>query len=70
VFARFTFFKFNRFFILAASIGSFLLPFIKFPVRMEEFGLIDYSMGIDWDQIMQVTAISEKAESTMSGIHP
>jgi beta-lactamase regulating signal transducer with metallopeptidase domain len=70
VFARLTFFHFNRFYILAVSIISFLLPLIKFPVRTEEFGLIDYSIGINWDQIMQVTAITERTEASGSTIQP
>ncbi|MEX0988318.1 MAG: hypothetical protein WD052_12650, partial [Bacteroidales bacterium] len=57
IFLRFTFFHFNRFYMLLAFACSFLLPFIRFPVSEAEIMLLDYTPGIDWDNLMKGGAV-------------
>ncbi len=66
VFKNFTFFFFNRFYLLSALTSSFLLPLFHIPERKGNGSVIDYSMGIDWEQFMFVSALPQQAEAASS----
>lgn len=49
VFRRFTFFRFNRFFLLGSLVISLFLPLVNFPAGTAPHVLAGYSLGIDWE---------------------
>jgi murein DD-endopeptidase MepM/ murein hydrolase activator NlpD len=52
VFSRYTFFVFNRIYLLLAPLISFMIPLVSIPVSGELTGKQAYSLGIDWEGML------------------
>jgi murein DD-endopeptidase MepM/ murein hydrolase activator NlpD len=66
VFKKLTFFAFNRFFLIGSVVLSFTLPLIRLMDRPLNLPIVDYSFGIDWEQIAFVPQAMEPSATVPS----
>ena len=67
VFRRFTFFTFNRIYLLLTSSLSLVLPLITIPGKSMAVSEQLYSLGIDWDSFVPVYEAHSSAEQIFQG---
>jgi len=61
LFSRYTFFRFNRYFLLGGMILSLLLPWIHLQQPVEVAAVQDYSLGINWEGALAVDVGSSES---------